>query len=88
MIASNFLYHPSSLILHLSGTLMKGLLFTYLMTYGGGLLALFTPFYGLLVYVCFAIVKPDAMWSWSVRVGARQDGWNGLPSARRQRRSR
>jgi probable O-glycosylation ligase (exosortase A-associated) len=48
---------------------MKGLVFTYLMTYGGGLLALFNPFYGLLVYVCFAIIKPDAMWEWSVPPG-------------------
>jgi len=48
---------------------MKGLLFTYLMTYGGSVLALWNPFYGLLVYVCFAIIKPDAMWSWSVPEG-------------------
>lgn len=48
---------------------MKGLLFTYLLTYGGSLVALFNPFYGLLVYVCFAIVKPDAMWFFSVPQG-------------------
>ncbi len=38
---------------------MKGLLFTYALTYGGCLVTLFRPFYGLLIYVCFAIVKPD-----------------------------
>lgn len=48
---------------------MKGLLFTYLLTYGGSLVALFNPFYGLLIYVCFAIVKPDYMWWFSVPQG-------------------
>src|SRR5437870_13532537 len=48
---------------------MKGLVFTYLLTYGGALAALFNPFHGLLVYVCFAIVKPDKMWFWSVPEG-------------------
>jgi putative inorganic carbon (HCO3(-)) transporter len=48
---------------------MKGLLFTYAMTYGGALVALFNPFYGLLVYVCFAIIRPDYMWYWSVPQG-------------------
>jgi len=45
---------------------MKGLLFTYGMTAAGALLGLFCPFYGLLAYVSFAILKPDAMWPWSV----------------------
>lgn len=45
---------------------MKGLLFTYGMTAGGALIGLFCPFYGLLAYVSFAILKPDAMWPWSV----------------------
>jgi probable O-glycosylation ligase (exosortase A-associated) len=48
---------------------MKGLLFTYLMTYGGALVALFNPFYGLLIYVCLGIIKPEAMWYWSVPEG-------------------
>jgi probable O-glycosylation ligase (exosortase A-associated) len=48
---------------------MKGLLFTYLLTYGGSAVALFNPFYGLLVYVCFAIIKPEALWFWSVPAG-------------------
>lgn len=45
---------------------MKGLLFTYGMTAVGALLGLFCPFYGFLAYVSFAILKPDAMWPWSV----------------------
>lgn len=48
---------------------MKGLIFTYAMTYGGSVVALFNPFYGLLIYICFAIIKPDALWHWSVPVG-------------------
>jgi probable O-glycosylation ligase (exosortase A-associated) len=45
---------------------MKGLLFTYGLTYGGALAAVVDPFIGLLIYVCFAILKPDAVWPWSV----------------------
>jgi O-antigen ligase len=45
---------------------MKGLIFTYGLTYGGGVISLFDPFTGLLVYVCFAIVRPQYMWYWSV----------------------
>ncbi len=48
---------------------MMGLLFTYTMTYGGALAALFNPFIGLLVYVCLAILKPESMWPWSIPAG-------------------
>jgi O-antigen ligase len=48
---------------------MKGLLFTYGLTYGGAVVSLFNPFYGLLVYICFAIIKPPALWHWSVPIG-------------------
>jgi probable O-glycosylation ligase (exosortase A-associated) len=48
---------------------MKGLIFTYVLTYGGALASLFNPFFGLLIYTCFAIVKPDYMWFWSVPKG-------------------
>ena len=48
---------------------MKGLLITYGLTFGGAIAALFNPFYGLLVYICFSIIKPDAMWHWSVPQG-------------------
>src|SRR5262245_35154029 len=45
---------------------MKGLIFTYVLTFGGSAAALFNPFVGLLVYVCFAVVKPDLLWTWTV----------------------
>jgi probable O-glycosylation ligase (exosortase A-associated) len=48
---------------------MNGLLFTYLMTYGGAVVSLFNPYYGLLIYICFAIVKPPALWPWCVPIG-------------------
>jgi hypothetical protein len=48
---------------------VNGLLFTYALTYGGAVVALFNPFYGLLIYICFAIVKPPALWPWCVPVG-------------------
>ena len=47
----------------------KGLLFTYTLTYGGAAASLYNPFAGLLVYVIFAIVKPESMWFWSVPEG-------------------
>jgi O-antigen ligase len=45
---------------------MLGLLFTYALCYGGSVVSLFYPFVGLLIYVCFAMLKPDALWFWSV----------------------
>lgn len=48
---------------------MKGLIFTYLLCYGGAVASLFQPWYGLLIYVCFAIIKPESLWSWSVPPG-------------------
>src|SRR5262245_35448297 len=47
----------------------KGLIFTYAMTALGAVGGLLSPFFGLLVYVCFAIIRPDHMWSWSVVQG-------------------
>lgn len=44
---------------------MKGLFFTYSLTYAGAVVYLFYPFIGLLVYICFSIIKPPAMWYWS-----------------------
>ena len=46
-----------------------GLLFTLSMTYGGAFVSLFRPYYGFLIYVCFAIIKPPALWHWSVPAG-------------------
>jgi O-antigen ligase len=48
---------------------MKGLIFTYLLTYGGAAASLFNPFIGLLVYICFAIARPESLWPWSVQPG-------------------
>lgn len=48
---------------------MKGLIITYLLAYGGAIISLFNPFIGLLIYICFAIVQPEAMWFWSVPPG-------------------
>lgn len=45
---------------------MLGLIFTYGLTIGGSLVSLFNPFMGLLIYICFAIVSPTAMWPWAV----------------------
>jgi len=45
---------------------MKGLIFTYALTYGGAVMSLIDPFLGLLIYICFAIVRPADMWSFSV----------------------
>jgi probable O-glycosylation ligase (exosortase A-associated) len=48
---------------------MKGLLFTYLLTYGGAFRSLFNPYQGVLIYICFAIIKPEYLWSYSVPQG-------------------
>ena len=48
---------------------MKGLIFTYALCYGGAVVSLFNPFVGLLIYVCFAIIKPESLWYWSVPRG-------------------
>ena len=46
-----------------------GLLFTLLMTYGGSVVAIFRPYYGFLIYVCFSIIRPESLWFWSVPPG-------------------
>lgn len=48
---------------------MKGLLFTYAMTYGGAAVSILNPYYGFLIYVAFANLKPDLLWSFSVPQG-------------------
>ena len=60
---------------------MKGLLFTYALTYGGAVVSLFNPFYGLLIYVCFAIMRPETY----VAVVSTQ--WRELQPNRRDLRS-
>src|SRR5262249_43129281 len=44
----------------------KGLVFTYALMAVGVVGSLFRPFIGLLVYICFAIVRPEFMWPWSL----------------------
>lgn len=41
---------------------MKGVILTYLLTYGGAAASLFKPYYGLLIYVFFSIIKPEDLW--------------------------
>lgn len=48
---------------------MLGLLFTYVLTYGGAAFSLLNPFGGLLIYVAFAILRPESLWHWSVPEG-------------------
>ncbi len=48
---------------------MKGIVFTWVTAYGGALLALFYPYVGMLIYVLFAILKPEAMWFWELTPG-------------------
>ena len=46
-----------------------GLIFTYALTYGGAVASLFDPYIGLLIYVCFSIIRPESLWPWSVPHG-------------------
>jgi probable O-glycosylation ligase (exosortase A-associated) len=48
---------------------MKGLLFTYLLCYGGMIVSLFNPFIGLLIYVSFALLMPNSLWGFAVGSG-------------------
>jgi probable O-glycosylation ligase (exosortase A-associated) len=47
----------------------KGVLFTYALTVIGAVGGVVNPFVGLLVYVCFAIIRPDFLWFWSLEPG-------------------
>jgi probable O-glycosylation ligase (exosortase A-associated) len=47
----------------------KGLIFTYVLTYGGAVVSLFRPFYGMLIYISFSILRPESLWHWSVPQG-------------------
>jgi probable O-glycosylation ligase (exosortase A-associated) len=48
---------------------VKYVLLTCALTYGGALASLIRPYYGLLVYVGFAIITPEALWGWVVPRG-------------------
>lgn len=57
---------------------MKGLLFTYLLTYGGSLAALFRPFVGLCIYYSFAVLRPQSLWSFALSPNANYSSWPAL----------
>jgi probable O-glycosylation ligase (exosortase A-associated) len=48
---------------------MLGLVFTYVMTYGGAIASIINPLIGVLVYISFAILRPEELWRWSVPPG-------------------
>lgn len=48
---------------------MKGLILTWLLTFLGVTGCVITPFYGLLVYVALALLRPDFLWSHSINGG-------------------
>jgi probable O-glycosylation ligase (exosortase A-associated) len=48
---------------------MKPLVFTFLLSYGGAVVSLIRPFHGLLIYICFAIVRPESIWFWALPPG-------------------
>lgn len=50
---------------------MKGLIFTYAMTACGVVMPLFNPFIGVLIYAAFAILRPQALWAFSLPPGGR-----------------
>lgn len=49
--------------------MQKGLIFTYVLTYGGAAVSLFRPYWGFLIYVSFALIRPESLWSWAVSAG-------------------
>jgi O-antigen ligase len=46
---------------------MKGTIFVLLVTLGGSFAALFDPFIGAVVYIGFALLRPDALWGANVQ---------------------
>lgn len=50
---------------------MKGLIFTYALTLCGAIGPLCNPFIGLLIYVCFAILRPQELWAFALPEGGR-----------------
>ncbi|MFL5244252.1 MAG: O-antigen ligase family protein [Gemmataceae bacterium] len=47
----------------------KGAILVYLLAYGGSAVALFDPFIGVLIYIGFAILRPEAIWGFALGVG-------------------
>lgn len=48
---------------------MKGLIFTWLLTALGVSSSIISPYYGFLVYVALAILRPDSLWSSHIQGG-------------------
>ena len=48
---------------------MKGLIFTYVLAYGGSIASIFQPFIGLCIYICFSLICPENLWYWAVPKG-------------------
>ena len=48
---------------------MKGFFITLILSYGGGFVALFEPFVGLLAYITLANLRPEYLWFWAVPRG-------------------
>ena len=49
---------------------MKGFIFTYFLSYGGSVVALFNPFIGLCIYYCYVVLRPQDLWFYSLPQGA------------------
>jgi probable O-glycosylation ligase (exosortase A-associated) len=48
---------------------MFAALLTYALTFAGSVVSLCRPYVGFLIYVAFSIIRPDALWSWSIPPG-------------------
>jgi O-antigen ligase len=44
---------------------MKGLILSYLLAYGGAVIALFYPLVGLCIYVAFSVARPQMLYGWA-----------------------
>jgi O-antigen ligase len=44
----------------------KGLLLTYILTYGGGFVALFQPYVGSAIYSIYVVLRPQELWFYAV----------------------
>src|SRR4051812_33029963 len=48
---------------------MYGTIFTFVITYGGAITALFYPYIGFLVYVALGLLAPEDMWGHALPAG-------------------
>jgi hypothetical protein len=65
----------------------EGLDLTYLLAYGGAFIALFSPLFGLCVYVAFSVARPQLLYGWAGDMSglSRSSAWRywGLGRSRR-----